>query len=106
MSMAQVLRLKPAFTDEQAEALAGLFDEEIATKRDVAALAADVEKFKVEIKADLERVRAELKADIEKLRLEVQRDIKGVEARLVRWMFGQGIAVIGILFALLRFVEK
>lgn len=95
MSMAQVLRLKPAFTDDQAEALAGLFDEEAATKRDVALLTADVEKFRIEIKAELE-----------KLRLEVQRDMKGVEARLVGWLFGQGLAVVGILFALLRFIEK
>ena len=102
MSMAQILRLKPAFTDEQAQALAGLFDEEIATKRDIEVLRHDIEL----VKLDVERFRAELKADIEKLRLEVQRDIKGVEAHLVRWMFGQGIAVIGVLFTLLHFVEK
>ena len=104
--MAQVLRLKPAFSDEQAQALAGLFDEEAATKRDLAGLAADVEKFKIEIKADLERVRVELKSDIEKLRLEVQRDIKATEARLVMWVVGQGAATIGIVFALLHFMVK
>ena len=95
MSMAQILKLKPAFTDDQAQALAGLFDEEAATKHDVASLSADVEKFKIEIKADLERVR-----------LEVQRDLKALEARLVIWVVGQGAATIGILFALLHFVGK
>lgn len=113
MSMAQILRLKPAFSDEQAQALAGLFDEEAATKRDVAALAADVEKLRIELKADVERIKAdvercrvELKAEIDKLRLEVQRDLKGTEARLVTWVVGQGAATIGILFALQHFFGK
>ena len=88
MSMAQVLKLKPAFNDEQAQALAGLFDEEVSTK------------------TDLERLKAELKSDIEKLRLEVQRDLKATEARLVTWVVGQGAATIGILFALLHFTGK
>jgi hypothetical protein len=105
MSMAQVLKLKPAFTDEQAQVLAELFDEEGATKKDVTALSVDVEKLRIELKSEVEKLRAELKADIERLRLEVQRDIKAAEARLIAWMFGQGAAIIGILFALLRFVE-
>ncbi len=95
MSMAQVLRLKPAFNDEQAQALAGLFDEEVATKRDTTALSVELDKFK-----------AELKADIERLRLEVQRDLKATEARLVIWVVGQGAATIGILFALQQFFGK
>ena len=99
MSMAQVLRLKPAFNDEQAQALAGLFDEEAATKRDLEAL-------RIATKADLESVKAELKADIEKLHLEVQRDLKATEARLVTWVVGQGAATIGILFALQHFIGK
>ncbi len=88
MSMAQVLRLKPAFSDEQAQALAGLFDEAVATK------------------ADLDRLDIKLTSEVEKLRLEVQRDIKAAEARLIAWVVGQGAAVIGILFALLHFTGK
>ena len=84
MSMAQVLKLKPVFTDAQAEALVGLFDQELATKRDTAAITAEVEK----------------------LRLEVQRDMKATEARLVTWVVGQGAATIGILFVLLHFFRK
>ena len=99
MSMAQVLRLKPAFTDEQAEALAGLFDEEAATK-------ADLERVRSALKADIDALRLELKADTEKLRLEVQRDLKGTEARLVTWVVGQGAATISILFALQHFLGR
>ena len=95
MSMAQVLKLKPAFSDQQAEALAGLFDEELATKRDLEVL-----------RLNLEATKVELKADIEKLRLEVQRDLKATEARLVTWVVGQGAATIGVLFALLHFFGK
>ena len=106
MSMMQVLKLKPAFTDQQAEALAGLFDEEIATKRDLEALRISAKTELEVVKLELQAVKAELKADIEKLRLEVQRDIKGVEARLIQVVLGQGAATIGILFALLHFIGK
>ena len=110
MSMAQVLRLKPAFTDAQAEALAGLFDEEAATK-------ADLEKVRLELGADIQRLRLELgaqvkmgddglKAEIERFRVEVQRDLKATEARLVAWVVGQGAATISVLFALLHFFGK
>lgn len=95
MSMAQVLKLKPAFTDEQAQVLVDLFDEEAATKKDMAALAADVEKL-----------RAELKSEVEKLRLEVQRDIKALEnsilSRMLTLFVGQGIAVVSLIVALQR----
>ncbi|WP_010187773.1 hypothetical protein [Sphingomonas sp. PAMC 26605] len=117
MSMAHVLRLKPAFTDEQAMALAGLFDDEVATKSDLERvkleLRADLERVKLELRADLEKLRLELKfgddtlhGDLEKLRMEVQRDLKATEARLVTWVVGQGAATIGILFALLHFFGK
>ena len=95
MSMAQVLKLKPAFNDQQAEALARLCDEELATRRDLEV-----------IRINLDATKAELKSDIERLRLEVQRHLKGTEARLVTWVVGQGAATIGILFALLHFFGK
>lgn len=102
MSMAQVLKLKPAFNDEQAQALAGLFDEELATKRDIAALSTDVER----VKAELERFKVEIKADLEKLRLEVQRDLKAQEnsilTRMMTLFIGQGLAVVSLVVALQR----
>lgn len=116
MSMVQILKLKPAFTDEQAQALAGLFDEDIATKSDIEkqiiVSKANLDILKAELQADIEKLRSEVQADIEKLRLEVQRDvkaleasIKGTEVRLLRWMTGQAVAIISILFALIKFVN-
>ena len=102
MSIAQGLKLKPAFSDEQAQALVGLFDEEAATKRDVAALAADVAK----LKSDLARLDLSLRAEIDKLRIGSQRYLKGTEGRLATWVVGQGVATIGILFGLLHFFGK
>ena len=99
MSMAQILRLKPAFNDEQAQALAGLFDEEAATK-------SDLERLRIELKSDNDKLELSLRGEIEKLRLEVQRDLKGAESRIVTWVVGQGAATIGILFALLHFFGK
>ena len=99
MVMSNILRLRPAFADEQVQALAGLFDEELATR-------ADPQPLRVATKVDFDAPPAELKADRQKLRLEVQRDLKGTEARLVVWVVGQGAATIRILFALLHFVGK
>ena len=97
MSMAQVLKLKPAFTDDQADALAALFDEALATK-------ADIERLRAELKADTERLDLGLRAEIEKLRLEVQRDLKSLEnsilARMLTLFVGQGIAVVSLIVAL------
>ena len=110
MSMVQVLKLKPAFNDDQAEALAGLFDEEMATKADLERLRlatkSDIDALRIATKAETDALGAKLASEIEKLRLEVQRDLKGTEARLVTWVVGQGAATIGILFALLHFFGK
>lgn len=99
MAMSNILRLRPAFSDEQVQALAGLFDEELATK-------ADLERLRIATKADLDAFRVEMKADVEKLRLEVQRALKGTEARMIGWVIGQGATIVGVLFALLHFIGK
>ena len=92
MGAVDILRLKPAFTDEQAEALARLIDENLATKQDIEAL-------RRELKSDIETTRAELRLEIERLRSDVE---KG-RGDLIKWIVGMGIAVIGVLFTLIRF---
>lgn len=43
------------------------------------------------------------KADVEALRGATKADLALLEARLLRWMFVQMLAIVGILFGLLRF---
>ena len=115
------------FTEQQAEALADeqvrMLDGNLATKR-------DLEKVKAELQADLEKVKAELQADIEKFKAELQAvihkvdanlhieihkvkaeihtidanirtEIHKIEARLLKWMVGAVIAQTGVISGLI-----
>ena len=115
-SLEAIFDLRPAFSEEQVRALAAVFDEQLATKDGLEAtrltLAAEIEKLRVESRRDVELFRSEVKrdldlvrADIEKLRLSNERDLKAAEARLVMWMLGQGVAIVSLLFALLKLVH-
>jgi hypothetical protein len=111
MGAIDILRLKPAFNDEQAEAHARLIDENIATKRDIADVHRGIEELRTELKRDI----AEVKRDIEALRKELTHsidsrakdlrlEIEKVRSDVIRWVVGMGLATIGILFALMRFM--
>ena len=120
MGAIDILRLKPAFNDEQAEALALLVDENMATKRDIA----DVKRDIAEVRRDVEALRGEVQRDIEALRTELKRDIEAQKTELTdtidmrtkdlrleieksrndmtRWVVGMGLATIGVLFTLIK----
>ena len=109
MGAIDILRLKPAFNDEQAEALALLVDENMATKRDIA----DVKRDIAEVQRDIEALRTELKRDIEAQKTELTDtiDMRAKDLRLeieksrndmTRWVVGMGLATIGVLFTLIK----
>ncbi|HEX2257629.1 MAG TPA: hypothetical protein VHG92_13205 [Afifellaceae bacterium] len=120
MGAVDILRLKPAFNDEQAEALARLIDENVATKRDIADVHRSIEELRTELKRDIEALRTELKHDIEALRTDLSNSIDGrakdlrteierlrgdVERGrydLIKWIVGVGAVIIGVLVAVIQ----
>ena len=78
------------FTEEQAEVqaetLAGIIDENLATKRDMkgleTSLKRDMKELETSLKRDMKELETSLKRDIEELR----RDMKGLETSLKRDM--------------------
>ena len=78
----------------QAQVLKEIIDNNLATKKDIA-----------EVKADIERVRAELKADIERVRAELKVDIAKVKADIIKWIMGMLIAQSAVIVGLLQILK-
>jgi hypothetical protein len=88
MTATAILRLQDAgFTKEQVEALAGYFDEQVATKDALAATEAA-------LRADLRNTEARLETKIEAARAST---IKWVAGIVVSAGFAQGAAIIAVL---------
>jgi hypothetical protein len=85
MTAAAVLKLQRAgFTEQQVQALAEYFDEQLATKADLA--------------VGIDNVRAELKAA--EARLETK--IEQARADTIKWVIGVGFAQAATILAVLR----
>ncbi|MGD9616501.1 MAG: peptidase M23 [Alphaproteobacteria bacterium] len=121
MAASAILKLQRAgFSDEQVEALAEYFDEQLATKTDltmaVEAGRTELKAAEARLEAAIEQVRGELKAV--ELRLDaaigqVRGELKATEARLeakieqargdtIKWMIGVGFAQAATILAVLR----
>ncbi len=83
------------FTEQQAEVLAeeqvNLLNSNLATKADILALKADMEKLRLATKVDIEALRQEIKTDMANLR-----------AELVKWVYGAMIAQVILIVALVK----
>jgi SMC interacting uncharacterized protein involved in chromosome segregation len=84
LALARALRDKAHMTPEQAEgvsdALAEAFQDDIATKNDIANLRSAVSADISELKADINELRVTTKADINELRSELKADINELRA--------------------------
>ena len=99
MTAAAVLKLQRAgFTEEQVEALAEYFDEQLATKADLAAAEARLSSTIQQVRGEVEQVRSELKT--EAARLEVK--IEQARADTIKWVIGVGFAQAATILAVLR----
>ena len=111
MTAAAILKLqRVGFSEEQVEALAGYFDEQLATKAD---LASGIESVRTELKTaeaclnstlvqvrgEVEQVRRELKT--EAARLEVK--IEQARSNTVKGVIGVAVTQAATFLALLRF---
>ena len=92
MTAAAVLKLQRAgFTEEQVEALAEYFDEQLATKADLAAAEARLNSM-------IEQVRGEIKTEAARLEAKIE------EARgdTIKRVIGVGFAQVATILAVLR----
>ena len=122
-------RLKEAGVDEtqaeaHAEAVRDAVTEGVATKDDVAALKADLDRGLAAVKADVVRLedkmatkedvaalRAELKADMADLKAELKADVAelktdvaNLETRLVRFVFAAAAGQVALIVGLLKLI--
>jgi hypothetical protein len=92
MTAAAVLKLQRAgFTEQQVQALAEYFDEQLATKAD---LAVGVDNVRAELKA----TEARLETKIEQVRGEIER----ARSDTIKWVIGVGFAQAATILAVLR----
>ena len=112
MTAAAILKLQRAgFSEEQVEALAGYFDEQLATKAD---LAAGVDSVRAELKAaearlsativqvrgNVEHVRSELTAESAKLETKIEQ----ARSDTIKWVIGGAFAQAATILVILRFI--
>ncbi len=105
MSATAILKLSQAgFTDDQVTALAEYFDEQMATKADIAAIEADIAELKTELKYDIEKIRADLSSEIARVRADLELKIADAKADTIKWVAGLMVAQGAAIVALIRFL--
>jgi hypothetical protein len=86
----------------QAETIAEVMDERMATKRDLDVLESNLKHDMVEIKRDIKALEVNLRHDMKAHELTVNLKIEQLRSDMIRWQIGTSVATVGILFALLR----
>ncbi len=88
----------------QAEALAQIVENNLATKQDIEELRRDMKEIEANLRRDIEALHVEMKAseanlrrDIEALRAELKRDTAEIKAEIIKW-------VVGLLFVQAAFI--
>ena len=92
MAASGILKLQRAgFTEEQVEALAEYFDEQTATKADLAAAEARLESTIEQVRGEIRAVEARLETKIEQARSDT-----------IKWVVGVAFAQVATLIAALK----
>ena len=92
MTAAAILKLQRAgFTEEQVEALADYFDEQLATKADLGAAEARLNTTIEQVRGELKAAEARLETKIEQARIDT-----------IKWVIGVGFAQAATILAVLR----
>ena len=99
MTAAAVLKLQRAgFTEQQVEALAEYFDEQLATKVDLAAAEARLISTIQQVRGDIEQVRGELKTEVARFEAKIEQ----ARGDTIKWVIGVGFAQAATILAVLR----
>ena len=116
-----VKKLEAAGVDRKAaeayaEALRSAIEDELATRADIerleAGTKAEVQKLESSTKAEIQKLESSTKAEIQKLESSTKTDIQRLEAKIsefkaetFKYMVAQTFVIIGVVFALMRFVR-
>jgi F0F1-type ATP synthase membrane subunit b/b' len=73
-------------------------------------LRALIEQVRGELRKEIEEVRGELKAEIQQVKGELKAEIQQVKADLLKWLIvlfiGQATFIVGLVFTLLKLLNK
>jgi predicted phage-related endonuclease len=90
----------------QAETLAEIVEERLATKRDLkeveVALKRDLKEVEVALKRDLKELEAALKRDIKDLEVSLKREISEIKSETIKWVAGMLIAQAALIATLVK----
>ena len=90
----------------QAEAIAGLVNEQLATKRDLkeleTTLQRDLAELETALKRDLKELETTVKREIKELETAVKREIKELELRLTVRLGAMFVAAVGVVAVLVK----
>jgi hypothetical protein len=87
--------------EAHAEALRAAIEDELATKADILRLETSIHRLEANTKADILR----LEARISEVKNELGATISEFKAEIMKYMVAQTFVIIGVVFALLRFVR-
>jgi len=89
----------PEQSEALTEALAGLVESDLATKR-------DLKELEMALRHDVKELEVTLKRDIKELELRLEAKIAETKAELVRWVIGAGFLQTALIAALLLKLVK
>ena len=100
-------KLRPAFDEKQATAVAEAIDEALETNNDVLLDKFDErwDKFEAKIDAKINSLRAELDVKIADLKSEFNVKIADLRADLIKWMFLFWVGQVAVVFAIVKFTK-
>ena len=105
MAAAGILKLQRAgFTEEQVEALAEYFDEQMATKADLAAAEARLDSTVQLVRFDLNAGLAAVRAEVATTEARLEAKIEQSRFDTIKWVVGVGFAQVAMILAVLRFL--
>lgn len=88
-----------------AETIAGLINEELATKRDIKELEFATRRDLKELEASMRRDLAAMKHDLKELELSMKRDLADVKADLIKWVFAICGAQAALIVTLVKLIK-
>lgn len=105
MAAAGILKLQRAgFTEQQVEALAGYFDEQLATKADLASGLAAAQAELAAAEARLEAAIEQTRADLRTAEARLETKIEQARSDTIKWVVGVAFAQVATITAVLKLV--